>query len=154
MPKALSKTLRGLIERAERNGSAVKRVREGHVSGNWYYGDKGELIDQWKVVVVRNTSHEHVEVYHYGTLIAHIMQVHGQLPALVRYYGESVSDRDALNGLCDYYGIDRQFSYRPSTGEFLDVTQYEDIGEIQSELSRAYREKLHEEAPWILGGVE
>lgn len=148
MPR-LSKTLRGLIERAERNGQAVKRVRQGSVMGN--YGFKGELIDQWKVEVVDHNSHTRVYVEHYGTTIASIIVHESGRTQLERYYGESVSDRDALNGLCDYYDIDRSFGYKPSTCEFFE--EVEDIGRIQSEMARGMQEHIRKEAPWILGGV-
>lgn len=146
----LTKTLQGLIERAERNGTAIKRVREGQVMGN-YGGWKGDLINQWKVEIDERDEYKLMYVEHYDTTIAVIRHNVNGTVDLVRYYGESNSDRDALNGLCEYYYIDRSFRYKPSTCEFSEVTV--DIGKVQSEMARGMQEHLRKEAPWILGGV-
>ena len=119
----LTDTLRTLIERAERNGQAVKRVREGAVIGNGFYGDPKQtpLIDQWRVTVVNHDKKmgdwQVMHVDHYGTEIACIKIEQGKAE-LVNYYGQSYSDRNALNGLCGYYGLPHRFRYLPSKHEF------------------------------------
>lgn len=130
----LSKTLATLIERAERKGTAVKRVREGAIIGNGQtsglnrfdynrFLKQSPMVEQWRVTIGRTeqdgTKYENVIVDHYGTEIAFIERNMTKGTArLVNYYGESNSDRDALNGLCDYYGIDAGFRYRPSVDKF------------------------------------
>lgn len=159
----LTKTLETLIERAERKGTAVKRVREGSIMGNHMWGMSREaqreyirstpMIEQWRVTVGRPNNHyTRIIVEHYGTRIAEICRCNRTGKAsLSYYYGESNSDRDALNGLCSHYGIDRGFSYRPSTGEFIEVTQErEDIGKIQADMIALRQEHIRKEAPWIL----
>lgn len=162
----LSKTLEQLIERAERRGTAVKRVREGSIMGNHMWGMSREaqreyisstpMIDQWRVTVHRTKQdgrrYRNIIVDHYGTEIAFIIidETRGTVD-LHNYYGESNSDRDALNGLCSHYGIDRRFRYRPSIGEFTEVTaDREDIGKIQSDMIAMRQEHIRKEAPWIL----
>ena len=130
---ALTKTLETLIERAERNGQATKRVREGSIMGNVLWGMSPEeqreyinstpMIQQWRVTITETeqdgVKYRNVTVDHYGTEIAHIIidRASGNA-ALYNYYGESNSDRDALNGLCGYYGLPHRFSYRPSIDSF------------------------------------
>ena len=123
---ALTKTLEQLIERAERKGTAVKRVRANNIIGNHNSGDT-RLVDQWRVMVHRahqdGVTYKNVVVDHYGTEIAHIIVNETQgTTELYNYYGQSNADRDALNGLCTRYGIDRGFRYRPSIGSFEEVT--------------------------------
>ena len=126
----LSQTLLNLIERAERKGSAVKRVREGAVmdSGSWgmsplernEYIRSTPMINQWEVKVY-TLAYETIEVYHYDTLI---FKAENYMPngyRLLEWYGESNSDRDALNGLCYHYGINKRFTYRPSVNSFEEV---------------------------------
>jgi hypothetical protein len=127
---ALSKTLQSLLERAERKGTAVKRVREGAVMDNSGWGmtasERAEyikstpMINQWEVnrYVL---SGEVVEVHHYDTLIAKFECKFGEWE-LTYWYGQSNTDRDALNGLCDHFGVNRGFRYRPSIDSFEEVT--------------------------------
>jgi hypothetical protein len=162
----LTKTLETLIERAERKGTAAKRVREGSIMGNQLWGMSVEeqreyvkstpMVEQWRVTVQRTKqdgeAYKNIIVDHYGTEIAFIIvnETRGTTD-LHNYYGESNSDRDALNGLCSHYGIDRGFSYRPSTGEFIEVTaEREDIGKIQADMIALRQEHIRKEATWIL----
>ncbi|QDP42791.1 hypothetical protein HWC53_gp071 [Bacillus phage vB_BmeM-Goe8] len=127
---ALSKTLEQLLERAERKGTAVKRVREGSVmdSSSWgmspaernEYIRSTPMINQWEInrYVL---SGEVVEVHHYDTLIAKFEHKFGSWD-LTYWYGQSNTDRDALNGLCSYFGVKRGFRYRPSVDSFEEVT--------------------------------
>ena len=120
--RGLSKTLETLIERATRKGVATKRVRGYNVMGGHNTGDT-RMIQQWRVTVIDTEqdgiSYRNVTLDHYGTEIAHIIQdkTNG-VNALHNYYGESNSDRDALNGLMEHYGLPHGFNYRPSINEF------------------------------------
>ena len=96
-----------LIERAERKGQATRRVGAG--------------LEQWGVKYETNGfTHEKVEVFHYGTRIFNAEKISNNWH-LISWYGESKSDSEALNGLCNYYDIDESFRYRPSLGQFERV---------------------------------
>jgi len=126
---ALSQTLLNLIKRAEVKGTAVKRVREGAVmdSSSWgmsplernEYIRSTPMINQWEVEFYILSYPVYV-VKHYDTLIARFECVEGEWQ-LTNYYGESNSDRDALNGLCSHFGVNRGFRYRPSVNSFEEV---------------------------------
>jgi hypothetical protein len=128
---SLTKTLEQLIERAEKKGSAIKRVREASVMGNSYswgmdvqayreYVKSTPMINQWEVKRYV-LSLETVEVYHYDTLIFKA-ENYGYWK-MVYWYGQSNSDRDALNGLCSHFGINRSFRYLPSKDQFVEVAK-------------------------------
>jgi hypothetical protein len=106
----MNKTLQTLVERAERKGTAIKRVRANQIMGNQY--GSNEMVNQWEIVIEDNR----VKVYHYDTLIFHVTKEPGMGWVLQDYYGESKSDADALNGLCRYYHIDMSFSYGSRKG--------------------------------------
>jgi hypothetical protein len=118
---SLTKTLQQLLERAEKKGSAIKRVREGAIMGNSYGNSEWvkttPMTNQWEVkryVLSLDT----VEVYHYGTLIFKAEDF--GYWKMVYWYGQSNSDRDALNGLVDYFNIrGYSFRYRPSKDNFV-----------------------------------
>lgn len=115
---SLTNTLATLIERAERKGEAVKKVRELSIMGNAYWGVSKEavknspMVNQWKVVVDGDIV---VVVEHYDT---EIFKANVSTKELLHWYGESNSDRDALNGLCANYRLKERFSYRPSKDLF------------------------------------
>lgn len=116
----MNKTLASLIERAERKGNAVKRVRANQIMGNENCGST-DMVNQWEVEHVQTFANvsehfESVKVYHYDTLIFFATNMKGIGWVLQDYYGESKSDADALNGLCRYFGIDKGFSYGKSRG--------------------------------------
>lgn len=130
---ALTKTLQGLIERAERNGVAVKRIREGLVMGSYIpmsnyseWAKTTPMIEQWRVTNQKCTQdgieYENIIVDHYGTGICHIIlnKTTGE-NKLHMWYGESNSDRDALNGLMEYYNLPHRFVHRPVNGGFQMV---------------------------------
>jgi hypothetical protein len=130
---ALSKTLEQLLERAERKGTAVKRVREGAVMDNSSWGmtasERAEyikstpMINQWEVNrYITDGDTAVVEVLHYDTLIAKFVKQPYESYELVEWYGQSNTDRDALNGLCSYFGVNRGFRYRPSVDTFEEIT--------------------------------
>jgi hypothetical protein len=116
----LTKTLQQLLERAEKNGVAVKRVREGAVMGNTYgnreWVKTTPMIEQWRVACLRTGGEkEYIKftVWHYGTIIADFGKKHGESWVLNSWYGQSNTDRDTLNALTYHFGISGySFSYR------------------------------------------
>lgn len=132
---ALTKTLATLLERAERKGEAVKRVREASVMGSGYgwgsWEERAErlknspMINQWEVKVTRTMGQvalqvTQYEVFHYDTLIARISD-RNERWELHYFYGESTSDADALSGLCAHFGIAKRFTFRPVNGGFQEI---------------------------------
>jgi hypothetical protein len=77
------------------------------------------MINQWEVEFYILSYPVYI-VKHYDTLIARFECVEGEWQ-LTNYYGESNSDRDALNGLCSHFGVNRGFRYRPSVNSFEEV---------------------------------
>lgn len=128
---AMTKSMEMLIERAERKGEAVKRVREGAVMGNEIpFMNPGEyskwvkttpMIEQWKVEYKRELNQDgsvskEWKVYHYDTLIFHADNNCAGGWVLAYYYGESNTDRDTINSLCNYFDINARFSYSKKNG--------------------------------------
>jgi hypothetical protein len=119
---ALTKTLATLLERAERKGKAIKRVRYNQIMGNENSGIT-DFVNQWEVLDYVDEDNEairYVDVNHYDTNIAQFVYSHGTWE-LKYFYGESNADRDALNGLCSYFGIRRGFSYSRKHEAFMEV---------------------------------
>lgn len=105
------KTIVTLIERAEKKGTAKINTREK----DWYTGWTGDIIEKYRVDIKEGKA----ILYHYGTHTATVNTVDNELEY---YYGESVSDRDSLNTFVDYFSIEPNFRYFPSTETFI----YED----------------------------
>jgi len=117
---ALTKTLQTLLERAERKGIAIKRVRYNQIMGNENSGIT-DFVNQWEVKwTVVSDVYKVVEVLHYDTQIACFEYKHGAW-CLYNWYGESNADRDALNGLCHHFGVSSRFSYSRKNAEFMEV---------------------------------
>lgn len=119
---ALTKTLATLLERAERKGEAIKRVRYNQIMGNENSGNT-DFVNQWQVKMYTSAvdGATIINVLHYDTLIARIENFMPNGYRLVYWYGESNADRDALNGLCYLYGINKRFSYSRKNEEFMEV---------------------------------
>jgi hypothetical protein len=128
----LSNTLLTLIERAERKGEAQKRVRQGNIMGNAHswgmtaqqwreYVKSTPIVVQWEVKIY-TLAFQTVEVYHYDTLIFKAENFMPNGWRLLEWYGESASDRDALNGLVYHFGMSGKHSFRyfPSKSLFID----------------------------------
>lgn len=104
-----SKTLETLLARAERKGEANKNGR--YMVGYW--GDVSPLREQWHVTDDGST----LTVRHWGT---QIIKANKKEHTVVDVYGQSNSDRDALNQIFEYLGIKMHAHYYPSR-ETLEV---------------------------------
>lgn len=104
-------TVRTLVERAERKGTAIKRKR-GEYGGMGFYGETPELVEVYRV----ENDGKHVELYHYETLTA---KVDIENKKIVSVYGESRSDADSVETFLHELGIENvYFGFRPVNGGF------------------------------------
>ena len=100
----MSKTLEQLFNKARANGESNKNGRP------MYYGGVGQLQEQWHIIDNGNGSH--FELRHWGTTI--LATDNG---GIVDVYGESNSDRDALNQAFDWLHTNCHAHYYPSRAE-------------------------------------
>lgn len=102
----MSKTLEQLFDKARMTGESNKNGRMS-IFGPGYV-DKGQLQEQWHVI----DKDSKFNLRHWGTTI--LATDNG---VITDVYGESNSDRDALNQALDYLGINRHVHYYPSRAE-------------------------------------
>lgn len=102
----MSKLLENLLQKAQVKGEAIKNGRK--VS---WYGDKGDLEEQYAIVVDDNI----VRLRHWGT---ETLVIDTDKKEVLEWYGEGVSDRDSMNFMLRRLNIKGGFRYRPSLDEF------------------------------------
>ena len=98
----MSKTLEQLFNKARVNGESNKNGRPA------MYGGVGQLQEQWHVI----DNGKQFELRHWGTAI--LTTDNG---GIVDVYGESKSDRDALNQAFDWLHTNCHAHYYPSRSE-------------------------------------
>lgn len=103
-----SKTLERLLERADRTGSANLNGRPMAP----YWGDTQPLQEKWHIDDTGDT----LTVRHWGTEILKVTYRGRSTSPYI--YGESMTDRDALNQLFDYLGLFMHTHYYPSREAF------------------------------------
>jgi len=102
----MSKTLEQLFNKARKNGESNKNGRIVEYDfGNIY---KGDLREQWHVI----DNGSRFELRHWGTTI-----LATDRGAITEVYGESNSDRDALNQAFDWLHTNCHAHYYPSREE-------------------------------------
>ena len=112
----MSKTLQNIIEKAHKTGFANKNGRMHD------YGYVGPLESQWQARYNKET--DTFELDHWGTNIVTLEQFN-TFPLVAHIYGQSKSDRDALDQLFNYCGRnDFYVSYKPSTDQFVTKVQF------------------------------
>lgn len=104
----MSKTLEQLLNKARATGESNKNGRISEYDFGHVY--KGDLREQWHVIDKGN--HEKFELRHWGTVI--LATDNG---AITELYGESNSDRDALNQAFDWLHTNCHAHYYPSRSE-------------------------------------
>jgi len=102
----MSKTLEQLFNKARVNGESNKNGRITEYDFGHVY--TGELREQWHVI----DKDGKFELRHWGTTILALDN-----GAIVDVYGESNSDRDALNQAFDYLNTNCHAHYYPSRSE-------------------------------------
>lgn len=102
----MSKQLETLIERAERNSQAILNGRM-----TYDYGSVGRLREKYAIEIDGDT----LQLRHWGTqtLVVDIAE-----KSILKWYGESASDRDSMNYILGRFNISGRFRYRPSLDEF------------------------------------
>lgn len=120
----MSKTLEKLTQKALTTGHSNINGRQ-----RWY-GYTGELQSKYSM---RYTEQGNLHVYHWGTKILCLGSLKSSKPIVKDFYGQSKSDRDALQFLFDYFGLDYYAQYRPSIGEF-SVTADFGNGELKRKI--------------------
>ena len=102
----MSKTLEQLFNKARKTGESNKNGRITEYDfGNIY---KGDLREQWHVI----DNGSQFELRHWGTTI-----LATDRGAIVDIYGESNSDRDALNQAFNWLHTNCHAHYYPSRAE-------------------------------------
>ena len=105
----MSKQLEVLIERAERKGQAILNGRM-----TYDYGSVGRLREKYAIEIDGDT----LQLRHWGTETLVINMVE---KTILKWYGESSSDRDSMNYILRKFDIAGGFRYRPSVDEFTFV---------------------------------
>lgn len=102
----MSKQLERLIERAERRGEAVLNGRM-----NYGYGQAGNLREKYAIKIKGSI----LQLRHWGTIT---LVIDKDKREILKWYGESSSDRDSMNYILREFNIPGSFRYRPSIDEF------------------------------------
>lgn len=104
------KTIKDLFEKASEREDGTANIN-GRIS--YYGGAQGDLQSKYKITFTK----DHVSLEHWGTEIIAIDTTKEQV---VNWYGESNSDRDAINMLLYLLSMDNRYYaiYRPSSVGF------------------------------------
>jgi len=107
------KTIKDLFEKASEREDGTANIN-GRMS--YYDGGQGELESKYRIAFTK----DHVSLDHWGTEIIVIDTAKEQVK---NWYGESNSDRDAINMLLYLLSMDNKYSaiYRPSSVGFKVV---------------------------------
>ena len=119
----MSKQLETLLEKALKTGYANANGRKRE------YGYIGELESKWAFKYNNETGN--LRMYHWGTLILEFGSLKSSKPIVKGFYGQSKSDRDALQFLFNYFETGYSAKYRPSVDEF-SVTADFGTGELET----------------------
>ena len=99
----MSITLEKLLQKAYKTGESNKNGRM-----SYGYGYKSELMEQWHII----NKDEKFELRHWGTAI--LATNKGVVTSI---YGQSISDRDALNQVFEWLNMPYHVHYYPSRNE-------------------------------------
>lgn len=102
----MSKQIETLIKRAERKGQAILNGRM-----RYDYGSVGRLREKYAITIDGDT----LQLRHWGT---ETLLINMADKTILKWYGESNSDRDSMNYILDRFGIAGRFRYRPSVDGF------------------------------------
>lgn len=117
----MSKQLETLVEKALRTGHSNINGRQ-----RWY-GYEGELQSKYSM---RYTEQGNLHVYHWGTKILCLGSLKASKPIIKSFYGQSKSDRDALQFLFDWFDTGYKATFKPSTDTFEVIADF-GTGELE-----------------------
>lgn len=84
---------------------------------------KRDGVEVWAAEWKSEGMRRGLNIWHYGTLVANFGGTEDSYIVQLKYvYGESRSDADAINALCQMIGDKRRFTYKPVNGGFMEVT--------------------------------
>ena len=109
----MSKQLEKLLNKALKTGSANLNGRKRE------FGYVGRLESKYKVTYDNETGD--LQVYHWGTRILKLGSLKSSKPIVKYFYGQSKSDRDALQFIFDWFGTGYSASYKPSLDRFFVI---------------------------------
>lgn len=111
----MSITLKKLLQKAYKTGESNKNGRMMFYGNG--YSEKGELREQWHVI----NKDGKFELRHWGTVI--LATNNGVVTSI---YGQSISDRDALNQVFEWLNMPYHAHYYPSRDELEVHVNYSD----------------------------
>lgn len=118
----MSKQLKALYTKALRTGHANINGRQ-----RWS-GYVGELQSKY---YMRYTEEGNLHLYHWGTKILCIGSLKSSKPIVKGFYGQSKSDRDALQFIFDELTTGYRASYKPSSDTFVVIADF-GTGELET----------------------
>ena len=86
------------------------------------YGYVGNLESKYKITYDNETGD--LKAYHWGTKILCLGSLKSSKPIIKSFYGQSKSDRDALQFLFDWFETGYKASFKPSTDTFEVVGDF------------------------------
>src|SRR5699024_3363334 len=92
-------------------GEAILNGRMSH-----YYGHKGELEEKYSVTIIDVEGNPRLYLRHWGTIT---LAIKLDTKEILKFYGESVSDRNSMNTILNLLDIPQGFRYFPSRDEFV-----------------------------------
>lgn len=119
----MSKTLKNLYTKALRTGYANLNGRKRE------YGYIGDLESKYTFKYNQETGD--LSLYHWGTKILTIGSLKASSPIVKYFYGQSKSDRDALQFIFDELTTGYKSSYKPSSDTFVVIADF-GSGELET----------------------
>lgn len=121
----MSKQLKVLYTKALKTGYANLNGRKRE------YGYIGDLESKYAMKYNQETGD--LKLYHWGTKILTIGSLKSSKPIVKFFYGQSKSDRDALQFIFDELTTGYKASYKPSSDTFVVVADF-GSGELETKV--------------------
>lgn len=121
----MSKTLKNLYTKALRTGYANLNGRKRE------YGYIGDLESKYTFKYNQETGD--LSLYHWGTKILTIGSLKSSKPIVKYFYGQSKSDRDAVQFIFDELTTGYKASYKPSSDTFVVIADF-GSGELETKV--------------------
>ena len=119
----MSKQLKTLYTKALKTGKSNLNGRKRE------YGYIGDLESKYAMKYNQETGD--LSLYHWGTKILTIGSLKASKPIVKYFYGQSKSDRDALQFIFDELTTGYRASYKPSSDTFVVIADF-GTGELET----------------------